>query len=177
MLHRVVTAGLLALGAGTALAETPAPITSSHVSDVADVVSDAAPRAIELDGFVLIPSDSDTIDLGRDAAVFYRFDWLASERSDPDRDVRFDGLLPFAYTQLLTEEHWPMLHGTVQRTVPGSRRDVLIDSTVLLGWTSDAGVMLEGGYRRYLLKLDTGDQLDRLAVDLSGPYATLSLRF
>jgi hypothetical protein len=55
--------------------------------------------------------------------------------------------------------------------------DRLLDANLLIGWTSPTGFGVEAGYRHYRLKLINYDQLDRLDIDLRGPYATIYLHF
>jgi hypothetical protein len=183
VLYRVVTAGMLALGTGMALAETPAQDPSSHQVDcVVSAVADASgvPHCTDFNAFSL-PYDADPADAfdpsRAGSAVFYRFGAVAQNTADDDGAARFDGLLPLAYTQLRTDLPWPALRNVAQANPLGGQRDALVDATVLLGWSSDTGIAFEGGYRRYLLKIVNSNPFDRRAVDLSGPYATLSLRF
>ena len=200
MLHRVVTAGLLALSAGMALAETPAKNPSNHrVGYSATTVSadSGGPRTVDLDGvvFPVDPAVADNIDLTQvDGSVFYQVagDTTAVDVglalryidgvvrttvADYGRSERFDGLLPLAYARLRADLPWSTWYAAAQAKAFGQNRDQVVDANVVLGWESGAGVAIEGGYRHYRLKLVNYDQLDRLDVDLSGPYAMVSLRF
>jgi hypothetical protein len=200
VLHRVVTAGILALGAGIALAETPAQDDSTnHVGYVAGAVSGATnvPRGVDFNG-VVFPLDTDVaddIDLTQvDGAVFYELSGAATAlevgmalrlidgvveltAADYGRWAQFDGVLPLAYARLRLDLPWSTFYSAVQAKAYQWNRDEMIDATMLLGWASNSGVAVEAGYRHYRLRLVDYDQLEQLDVDLSGPYAMLSLRF
>ncbi len=84
----------------------------------------------------------------------------------------------------------PLLHGRARVDLPftgfwvGAQVDGvaysgnrLLESTLSLGWRAGLGLGVEGGWRRYELKLDDLDSLDKSDLDISGPYAGVSWVF
>jgi hypothetical protein len=53
----------------------------------------------------------------------------------------------------------------------------MTDANAQIGWRSRQGVGVELGYRWYRADLGRYGELDSAKTDVSGPFATLSLRF
>ena len=200
MLHRMVIAGLLALGTGMAWGEWSAGVdTAAGLRYCAASVSEnsALQRGINFDGVVLpVGADvADDIDLTQvDGALYYELRdepmlldvglalrWLDGRIQMPAVDyaraVVFDGLVPLLYGRVRIELPWHSLYAAAQAEAMNHGSDRLLDANLLVGWESPSGVALEAGYRHYRLELLHYDQLDHLNIDLSGPYTAIYLHF
>jgi outer membrane protein len=198
--HRMVVAGLLALGAGMAWGD-PAAVDETtaglHFSAAAVSNNSTLLRGVNFNG-VVFPVDArvlSDIDLTQvDGAMYYElsddetsFDvgvalrWVdsrmrmtAAEYADV---LAFDGFMPLLYGRLRLELPWDSMYVAAQ--VEGADRDNerLLDANLLVGWTSPTGLGVETGYRHYRLKLIDYDQLENLDIDLRGPYVAVYLHF
>jgi len=200
VLHRMVVAGLLALGAGMAWSEPavgdePAAglrYSATSVSDDSSLL-----RGINFNGVVFpvnanVASDIDLVQV--DGAMYYEVPgdatlldvgvalrWLDGRMHTTVTDyadlVVFDGFMPLVYGRLRAELPWDAFYAAAQAEGMSRNGDHLFDANLLIGWTSPTGFGVETGYRHYRLKLINFDQLDRLDIDLRGPYATIYLHF
>lgn len=199
MLHRMVVAGLLALGTGMAWADPAVDETTAGLRYSATSVSNDSTllRGIDFNG-VVFPIDFDVasdIDLTQvDGAMFYevraattQFDtgvalrWMDGRMRMTAADyanlVVFNGFVPLVYGKLRAELPWYSLYAGAQAEGMDRNGDRLLDANLLIGWSSPAGFGVEAGYRHYHLKLINYDQLDRLDLELHGPYTTVYLHF
>lgn len=84
----------------------------------------------------------------------------------------------------------PMLYGRARTDLPstgfwmaaevmgmGYSGNSLIDATAQLGWESSIGFGAELGYRLLSLDIDDFDDVDKAAMDISGPYMALNYHF
>ena len=92
------------------------------------------------------------------------------------RRAQFDGAVPMLFGRVRMDV-WNGVYALAELQAVTVDRDRLSDGNLLIGWDSASGLGIETGYRSYRLKLDDYDQLDRLNVDVSGPYATVKFRF
>jgi hypothetical protein len=196
----MVVAGLLALGTGIAWGAPAASdgLTAGLGYSAAAVSNDSALlRGINFNG-VVFPVDArvlSDIDLTQvDGAMYYEVGraetvfavgaalrWLdgrmrmtAAEYSNL---VVFDGFIPLVYGRFRVALPWDSFYAAAQAEGANRNGDRLFDANVFLEWSSPIGFGIETGYRRYRLKLVDYDQLDRLDIDLRGPYATFYLHF
>jgi len=85
--------------------------------------------------------------------------------------------LPLVYGRFRVALPWASFYAAAQAEGANRNGDRLLDVNLFVGWSSPIGFGIETGYRRYRLELVDYDQLDRLDIDLRGPYATVSLHF
>jgi len=84
----------------------------------------------------------------------------------------------------------PLLYGRARADLPltgfwmaaeimgmGYSDNNLIDATAQLGWESSVGFGAEFGYRLLSLDIDDFDDVDKAALDISGPYLALNYHF
>ena len=200
MFHRMVVAALLALGTGMAWSDPAASddLTAGLRYSAAAVSNDSAlMRGVSFNG-VIFPVDArvlSDIDLTQvDGTVSYEvrddetlvdvgvaLRWVDGRvRMTPaeySNLVAFDGFLPLVYGKLRVELPWESWFVGAQAEGANRNDDRLLDANLLIGWTSPAGFGIETGYRHYRLKLVNFDQLDRIDLDLRGPYVSVSLHF
>jgi outer membrane protein len=199
MFHRMVIVGLLALGTGTAWGDTLFGSDTNGLRYAAASVSDdsALQRGVNFNGvvFPIRTHVANDIDLTQaDGTLYYerrqhdvlvnlglalRFldGSLQMTAADYASRVVFDGFVPLFYGRVRFDLPWYSLYTAMQAEAMSQGSDELLDANLFVGWTSPTGIGVEAGYRRYRLKLHDYDQLDRLDIELSGPYAAIQLHF
>ncbi len=92
-------------------------------------------------------------------------------------DVDFERVVPMLYgrlhMRLPVEGFW--LGMQTQSTDSGAER--VREANTQVGWKSNAGFGLQAGWRAYRMTLDALPDESSATIDLSGPYATFSVKF
>ena len=154
-------------------------------------------RTIEFNGQVFNLSDAVTtvVDLSRSDAVFYyevldnavSLDLgLAVSLLDGSIEVGnatdsasadFDEVVPMLYAKVRAD--LPLTGLWVGAQAQGMSYDdnSLIEFEAQIGWESQVGLGIEAGYRAVQIELDTFDDVDNAAIDVSGPYAAINYHF
>jgi len=200
VLHRMVLAGLLALGTGMAWGDPAVgdePTAELLYSATSVSNGSSLLRGINFNGVVFpvdahVASDIDLVqvdgamycEVRDDAALLdvgVALRWLDGRMRATAANyanlLAFDGFVPLVYGRLRAELPWDAFYAAAQAEGMNRDGDHLFDANVLIGWTSPTGFGFETGYRHYRLKLINYDQLDSLDIDLHGPYATVYLHF
>ncbi len=200
MFNRMVVAGCLALGTGMAWSDgSEQRDAGTSVGYSAATVSgdSVVRRGISFDG-VIFPVGTDVADdinltqvdgelfyqagegaASLDVGVALRFmdGVLQMNVADYGRYAAFEGLVPLLFSQMRIELPWQRFYVAAQAKGMHHGSDRIEDGNLLLGWQSPRGIGVQAGYRHYRLKLNDYDELERLDIDLSGPYASLSIAF
>jgi len=175
-----------------------ASVSNVHLRYAALAVSSdsSQPRGIDFNGLIfpvstVIGSDIDLTqvdgvvyaelaDIGVSLDIGFALRYLdgAVDMIDTNRGDRaeFDGVVPLLFGKARIDV-WHDIYTAAEVSGVTADGERVLDASLLVGWTSPAGVGIQTGYRSYRLKLADYDQVDRLDVDVSGPYASIEFHF
>jgi len=130
----------------------------------------------QVDGVVYAELSDDGASLDIGLALRYLDGAVDMIGANRDSRAEFDGVLPLVFGKARVDV-WHELYTAAEVSGVTHDDERIFDARLLIGWASPAGIGIQTGYRSYRLKLAHYDQVVRLDVDVSGPFASIEFRF